>query len=91
MAIVALETTRHKNYILRGGYMKRMFATCGNCSGVGKTTTWTVVDLDDMTGTMQKEENFCTQCNGKGYIEYAVFSVEEAEAILKHCGLTTES
>ena len=71
--------------------MKRMFASCGNCSGTGKTTTWAVVDMDGMIGTARKEETVCTQCNGKGYIEYAVFSVEEAEAILKHCGLTTES
>jgi hypothetical protein len=40
---------------------------------------------------MQEEEVVCTQCNGTGYTEYAVFSIEEAEAILKHCGLTTES
>ena len=71
--------------------MERRHVTCANCFGTGKTTVWKLVYLDDKSNTMQKEENFCTQCNGKGYTEHAVFSVEEAEAILKHCGLTTES
>ena len=41
--------------------------------------------------TMNREENECEACNGKGYIEYAAFTLEEAKAILKHCGLNTES
>lgn len=32
----------------------------------------------------------CFDCNGKGYTEAVVFSIEEAQAILKHCGLATE-
>ena len=71
--------------------MKRMQVTCGNCGGRGKEFVWTIVDLDDMQYTMKDEEVFCTQCNGRGYTEYAIFSVEEAEAILKYCGLSTES
>ena len=71
--------------------MERMQRTCGNCGGMGKIINWVVVDLDDKSGLMQKEETFCTQCNGTGYTDYAVFSIEEAEAILKHCGLSMES
>ena len=33
----------------------------------------------------------CGNCGGKGWREYAVFTVDEARAILKHCGLSTES
>lgn len=40
---------------------------------------------------MKKEETICETCNGRGYTEYATFTLEEANAILKHCGLTTES
>ena len=32
-----------------------------------------------------------TTCGGKGYIEYAVFEIEEAKQILKFCGLNIES
>ena len=62
--------------------MERMLVICRNCGGIGKTII--------KSGFMKKEETCCTQCNGKGYTEYAVFTVEEAEAILKHCGLSTE-
>lgn len=67
--------------------MKQMQATCGNCAGIGHTTKWEVVG----DGVAQGKEVVCENCNGKGWIEYAVFSVEEAETILKHCSLTTES
>lgn len=67
--------------------------TCGNCGGTGHVTLWKLFSTDEKTGigTMKKEEAVCGNCNGKGWTEYAVFSVEEAKAILKHCGLTTES
>jgi hypothetical protein len=67
--------------------------TCGNCGGSGRIVVWKIVSTDEETGigTMQKEENVCQSCNGKGCTEYAIFSVDEAKAILKHCGLTTES
>ena len=71
--------------------MLRQQVFCGNCAGIGYSITWKAVSCDDISGLMQKETTTCTQCGGKGYTEYAVFSVEEAEAILKHCGLTTES
>ena len=65
--------------------------TCGNCLGVGHTIVWKYVDLHDNMGTLQSEEVGCTQCGGRGYTEYPVFSVEEAKAILKFCDLSTES
>ena len=67
--------------------------TCDNCGGIGHITVWKVASTDEKTGigTMKSEEVVCESCNGKGWAEYAVFSVEEAKAILKHCGLSTES
>jgi len=71
--------------------MNVMQVLCASCAGIGKQTTWKVVALNDNIGTMEREENICAACNGKGYTEYATFSLEEAKAILKHCGLSTES
>ena len=67
--------------------------TCGNCGGVGHTVVWKIVSTDEETGigTMQSEQVVCESCGRKGWIEYATFSVDEAKAILKHCGLSTES
>ena len=67
--------------------MHRMNVTCGCCAGMGKVRSYKV--LDDLRVTVDKEI-ICEQCGGKGYTEYAVFSIEEAEAILKHCGLSVE-
>jgi hypothetical protein len=58
---------------------------------MGKYITWKVVESNDITGTMKKEESTCEACNGKGYAEYAMFTPEEANAILKYCGLNTEN
>lgn len=71
--------------------MKKVFVTCEKCAGMGKQINWKVVALNDNMGTMEKEETVCAVCNGKGYTEYATFYPEEANAILKHCGLSTES
>lgn len=68
--------------------MNVMQIICGSCAGIGKNYNWKAVYMDD---TMEKEEVVCAACNGKGWTEYAVFSVEEAKAILKYCGLSTES
>ena len=73
--------------------MERMRATCDNCDGSGYAINWEVISENTETGigTIQSKEVTCPHCNGHGWIEYAVFSIEEAEAILKHCGLSTES
>lgn len=68
--------------------MQRMRQTCGSCSGLGYYTKYEQCS-DNMF--IQTGKVACDQCGGNGYTEYVVFSVEEAEAILKHCGLTTES
>lgn len=54
---------------------------------MGKTQNWKWMD----DHTLQAEDVNCPTCNGRGYTDYAIFSIEEAEAILKHCGLSTES
>lgn len=64
---------------------------CGSCAGTGKQINWKIVDSNGNVGTAEKEEVVCGECNGKGYTEYATFTLEEAKAILKHCGLITES
>ena len=64
--------------------MERMMAMCGGCAGIGHTVVYE--PLDDIS--VKRKEITCDICNGKGYTEYAVFSIEEAEAILKHCGLS---
>lgn len=66
--------------------------TCCACGGRGSVTVWKMVEHDEQahTVTAQSEEITCGNCDGKGYIEYPVFSVDEAKAILKHCGLSTD-
>ena len=65
--------------------MNKMQVTCGNCGGSGIAYQRFVPNNDGLT--LKIEEDICNVCNGNGYTEYAVFSVEEARAILKHCGL----
>ena len=71
--------------------MNIMKVTCGTCAGMGKHFNWKLVGIDDVSGTMKREEVVCEECDGKGYTEYATFTLEEAKVILKHCGLSTES
>ena len=73
--------------------MKIKTMTCDYCRGNGYGTIWEEVsrDIEANTRTVQSKEVTCKECNGKGYIEYPIFSVEEAKAILKHCSLSTES
>lgn len=62
---------------------------CGSCAGTG-----TVIDYVPETKfgesefmTARRTERKCGCCNGKGYIEYAMFTIKEAEQIMKVCGL----
>lgn len=71
--------------------MNVMQVFCGSCAGTGKQINWKVTDFNNGIDTAEKEKNICGACNGNGYIEYATFTFEEAKAILKHCGLSTES
>lgn len=69
--------------------MQRIQQTCGSCGGRG-TQTFLVTDdtlASSGTCTAHPEDFTCTACGGSGYLEYARFTVEEAEAILKYCGI----
>ena len=70
--------------------MNVMQVLCGSCGGTGKQINWKIVDSNGIVSTAEKEEVVCGGCNGKGYTEYATFTLEEAKVILKHCGLSTE-
>lgn len=69
--------------------MERMNIMCKKCAGMGYTNQRFIPSGDGMT--MRSEKDICDECNGVGHTEYAIFSIEEAKAIIKHCGLTTES
>lgn len=71
--------------------MNVMKVTCGTCAGIGYTMEYVVLNLNDTATTMHSKKKKCEACNGKGHTEYATFTLEEAKAILKHCGLSTES
>ena len=63
--------------------MKIMNVRCNVCSGTGHHRGWEPI----AEGILQAIDKPCTSCDGNGYTEHAVFSIEEAKAILKHCGL----
>lgn len=72
--------------------MTRIPVTCGNCGGRGHRTIFRTISEDEETGVCEGrfEEVECEQCGGAGYVDYVAFSIEEAEVIMKHCGLTRE-
>ena len=72
--------------------MTRIPVTCGDCGGRGHRTVLRTISEDKETGVCEGrfEEVECEQCGGAGYVEYVAFSIEEAEVIMKHCGLTWE-
>jgi DnaJ-class molecular chaperone len=69
--------------------MEQIKVACKKCGGFGYTRQAFVAGDDGLT--LKMERDICEECNGTGYTEYAMFTIEEAKAILKHCGLTTES
>lgn len=66
--------------------MKKMRPVCCDCAGLGYKTVLKIIG----DGLAQGEEIKCESCDGKGWTEHAVFSPEEAEVILKLCGLDKE-
>lgn len=66
--------------------MERMQLICRKCSGIGYIDEKIIPNYDGFTCKIKKD--ICDECNGVGHTEYAIFSIEEAEAILKHCGLS---
>lgn len=72
--------------------MRTKQVTCGTCCGSGLEREPVYACIGG--GVCWKQERIigkCKACDGKGYVEYATFTVEEAKAILKYCGLSTES
>lgn len=64
--------------------MNTVKITCGSCAGTGTIINW-VVKEDEGTKphTAYRVDEECSHCGGKGYAEYAMFTVEEA----KHIGI----
>lgn len=73
--------------------MVKVNQTCGTCGGTGVIHNWIVEKGSGnyTWGLAKSEEAKCAACDGKGYTEYAMFTLEEAEQIMKVCGLSTES
>lgn len=60
--------------------MKKMREMCMNCAGTGYPNQVIKASEDGTLRAFKGEP--CEKCDGKGYHEYAVFTVAEAEAIL---------
>lgn len=72
--------------------MIKVKQTCGTCRGTGVMRYW-IVEKEPVNrehGIAELEEVQCSVCDGKGYTEYAMFTLEEAEQIMKVCGLADE-
>ena len=67
--------------------METIRQICGTCAGMGKVVNWK--NTNEVEGIYEKVEEECYACGGKGYTEYAAFTIDEAQAILKHCGIIT--
>lgn len=65
--------------------MERIREMCKHCAGTGYPNQ-IIKPSEDGTLRAFKGEP-CEKCDGKGYYEYALFTVEEAKAIMAHCGL----
>ena len=65
--------------------MKPLHNTCGTCAGTGTHTKWKVSDGE--LKVAEAETEVCTACGGRGYLEYALFDLEEAKKILEHIGI----
>ena len=72
--------------------MTKINQTCGTCCGIGVIRNW-IVEKEPVNrehGVANFETVKCSVCDGKGYTEYAMFTLEEAEQIMKVCGLADE-
>jgi len=65
--------------------MERIQKTCNSCGGVGHITYYKVTseDPDSDRGIAQEVVEECSVCGGKGWKEYALFTIEEAEALIR--------
>lgn len=74
--------------------MKLVQEICENCHGFGEVTYYKTDEVNDNTGfcIAHQVTEKCDRCRGSGYVEeYVMFTVKEAQAILKHCGLDAEN
>lgn len=71
--------------------MKTILQPCSACGGTGFLEIWEVTGEKDANGycIAANRRQKCGTCGGKCYTEHAEFTVEEAQAILKHCGIIT--
>ena len=69
--------------------MKIINNKCENCEGKGKLYEWGRIngrpDLPTKVFT-----GACEECGGQGYVPFVLFTLDEAKAILKHCGITIQ-
>ena len=65
---------------------------CNMCGGTGRIEVFKSFVRSESKGFegVETEKVPCVTCDGKGCKEYARFTIEEANAILKHCGLGEE-
>ena len=64
---------------------------CTHCGGTGYIEKWVPTKrFDDDICEAKRELVTCNNCRGQGCEEYVMFSVNEAKAILTHCGLSTD-
>lgn len=66
--------------------MNKIINMCSYCSGVGYTEQW-FTPYNDGSNNFYMEQKTCPCCNGTGKQEFALFTIEEANAILEFCGL----
>lgn len=69
--------------------MTKVSQTCGTCGGTGVIIQ--SASVPELKNTVRLEKVKCSVCDGKGWLEYAMFTLEEAKQIMKVCGLSTES
>ena len=68
--------------------MKIINVTCPGCNGKGFMTIWHEVQTKrDEDGMFIARTEMCSECKGEGNVPRPEFTVEEAIAILEHCGL----
>ena len=65
---------------------------CDFCLGEGKVNHYRNLGISENGyGAVKLEKMTCPVCEGRRSVDYAEFTVDEGKAILKFCGLSTES
>lgn len=66
--------------------MNKITNGCSYCAGLGYTEQ-RFIPCNDGSNKFYTEQKICPHCNGTGKQEFALFTIEEANAILEFCGL----